>query len=55
MDIFLIIVCVVVACLLCVINVYVMAYYSHSDDHNTCTVVFCKVVIVLTLFQCQAQ
>jgi len=55
MDIFLIILCVVVAILLCVINVYVMAYYSHSDDQNTCTVVFCKVVVVLTLLQCQSQ
>lgn len=55
MDIFLMILCIVVAGLLCLINVYVMAYYSHSDDKNTCTVVFCKVVVVLTLLQSQSQ
>lgn len=55
MDVFLIIVCIVVALLLAVVNVYIMAFYSHSDDKNTCTVVFCKVVIVLTLLQCQLQ
>jgi|JI6StandDraft_1071083.scaffolds.fasta_scaffold22839_4 hypothetical protein len=55
MDILLMVVCVVAAILLCLINVYVMAYYSHSDDRNTCTVVFCKVIVVLTLLQCQSQ
>jgi hypothetical protein len=55
MDVFLLIVCIVMAILLSVVNVYIMAFYSHSDDKNTCTVVFCKVVIVMTLLQCQAQ
>ena len=55
MDILLMVVCVVAAILLCLINVYVMAYYSHSDDRNTCTVVFCKVIVVLTLLHCQSQ
>lgn len=55
MDVFLIILCIVVAGLLFLVNLYLMAIYSHSDDKNTCTVIFCKIVIVLTLLQCQLQ
>lgn len=46
----------VVALLLILVDVYLMAFYSHRDETNLSAVnLFCKFLIVLTLFQSQCQ
>ena len=37
------------------INVYLLAFYVHSDDKGFGTALYCKVLVVLGLTLCQAQ
>ena len=56
MEPFLIIVAVIVSILFLLVDLYVMAIYSHKDDPIVSVVnIFCKVLIVLTLVQTQFQ
>jgi len=47
---------IIVACIVCVlfllVDLYLMAYYSHKDESNLSFVnIFCKLLIMLTLLQ----
>jgi LMBR1 domain-containing protein 1 len=41
--------------ILIAINIYLLAYYVHSDDKGWGTALYCKVLVVLGLTLCQAQ
>jgi LMBR1 domain-containing protein 1 len=41
--------------ILLAINIYLLAYYVHSDDKGFGTALYCKVLVVLGLTLCQAQ
>jgi hypothetical protein len=56
MDAFLIIVAIIVSILFLLVDLYILAIYSHKDEPNTSAVnIFCKILIVLTLLQTQFQ
>jgi LMBR1 domain-containing protein 1 len=47
---------VIISILFLIVDLYVMAIYSHKDEPNTSLVnIFCKILIVLTLLQTQFQ
>lgn len=41
--------------ILLAINIYLLAYYVHSDDKGFGTALYCKVLVVMGLTLCQAQ
>ena len=56
MEVFLIIIAVIISILFLIVDLYVMAIYSHNEEPNTSIVnVLCKILIVLTLIQTQLQ
>ena len=55
MDVFLLILCLVMIAILMLINIYLVAYYSHVEDQKSGIAIFCKIIIVFTLLQCEGQ
>jgi hypothetical protein len=56
MEIYLIIVAIIVSVLFLLVDLYVMAIYSHKEEPNTSLVnIFCKILIIITLLQTQFQ
>lgn len=55
MDVFLLILCLVIIGLLLLVNIYLVAYYSNVEDQGSGIAIFCKIVVVFTLIQCQGQ
>lgn len=52
MEVYLIIVTIVVSILFVVVDIYLMAIYSHKEETNTSKVnIFCKLLIIITLLQ----
>lgn len=49
MDVFLIIVTIILTILLFIVNVYLLAYYSHPDDRSDCFAIICKILVVIGL------
>lgn len=46
MDIFMLVMTIILAVLLIVVNVYLLAYYSHPEDRGFGSAFICKVVVV---------
>lgn len=56
MEVYLIIVAIIVSILFLLVDLYVMAIYSHKEEPNTSFVnIFCKILIIITLLQTQFQ
>lgn len=56
MEVYLIIVAVIISILFLLVDLYVMAIYSHKEEPNTSVVnILCKILIILTLLQTQFQ
>jgi|JI6StandDraft_1071083.scaffolds.fasta_scaffold1752091_1 hypothetical protein len=56
MEVYLIIVAVITSVLFLLVDLYVMAIYSHKEEPNTSFVnIICKILIIITLLQTQFQ
>lgn len=56
MEVYLIIVTVIVSILFVVVDIYLMAIYSHKEENNASKVnIFCKILIILTLLLIEFQ
>lgn len=56
MEVYLIIVAAIISILFLLVDLYVMAIYSHKDEPNTSVVnILCKILIIITLLQTQFQ
>ena len=54
MEVYLIIVAVITSVLFLLVDLYVMAIYSHKEEPNTSFVnIICKILIIITLLQTQ--
>ena len=49
------ILCLVVIVILLLVNLYLMAFYSHVEDQGSHIAILCKIIVVFTLLQCQGQ
>ena len=45
-DVFMLVMTIVLACLLIIISLWLLIYYGHPDDRWDCFAIFCKIVMV---------
>lgn len=56
MNVFMLVVSIVGSIICVIVDIYIMALYSHQEESNFSPItIFCKVLIILTLFQVQLQ
>ena len=52
MNVFMLVVSIVGLIICVIVDIYIMALYSHKEESNFSPItIFCKVLIILTLFQ----